>query len=213
MKNNIFVYIMFLFVTILHAQNNPNGFEINDMYDGEMEELLNKNYKDSLQKEQKAKKLSVSEFFKKNKKELKKIEFENFVEGVDLFLARNKIIDSAKIYLGTPYKYGGMSRNGIDCSALIFRAFQKNNRELPRTSFAQSKLGKKIKKRKAEIGDLIFFKTSRRNVVSHVGIIVENKNGSIKFIHASSSRGVTISSLDNETYFKRKFAKIKRIIG
>ena len=130
-----------------------------------------------------------------------------------MFLARNKIIDSAKIYLGTPYKYGGMSRNGIDCSALIFRAFKKNNRELPRTSFAQSKLGKKIKKRKAEIGDLIFFKTSRRNVVSHVGIIVENKNGSIKFIHASSSRGVTISSLDNETYFKRKFAKIKRIIG
>ena len=103
--------------------------------------------------------------------------------------------------------------NGIDCSALILNAFQKNNYELPRTSFAQSKLGKKIKKNKADIGDLIFFKTTRRNIVSHVGIVVENRNGSIMFIHASSSRGVTISSLDSETYFKKRFAKIKRIIG
>jgi len=209
MKNNYFIYILFLFTTILQAQNSINSFEITDIYDGEMEFILNKNFKDSLQKNR----TSVSAFFKKKKKQLKKIEFENFVEDVDMFLVRNKIIDSAKIYIGTPYKYGGMSLNGIDCSALIFRAFQKNNHELPRTSSAQSKLGKKIKKNKAEIGDLIFFKTSRRNVISHVGIVVENKNGSIKFIHASSSRGVTISSLDNETYFKKKFAKIKRIIG
>ncbi len=210
MKNKFFVYILFLFVTTLQAQNSINSFEITDIYDGEMESLLNKNYKDSLQKTTRT---SVSAFFKKNKKQLKKIEFENFVEDVDMFLVRNKIIDSAKIYIGTPYKYGGMSLNGIDCSALIFRAFQKNNHELPGTSSAQSKLGKKIKKNKAEIGDLIFFKTSRRNVISHVGIVVENRNGSILFIHASSSRGVTISSLDNETYFKKKFAKIKRIIG
>ena len=210
MKNKFFVYILFLFVTTLQAQNSINSFEITDVYDGEMESLLNKNYKDSLQKTTRT---SASAFFKKNKKQLKKIEFENFVEDVDMFLVRNKIIDSAKIYIGTPYKYGGMSMNGIDCSALIFRAFQKNNHELPRTSSAQSKLGKKIKKNKAEIGDLIFFKTSRRNVISHVGIVVENRNGSILFIHASSSRGVTISSLDNETYFKKKFAKIKRIIG
>lgn len=213
MKNNIFIYFMFFFAVVLHAQNNTNSFEITDIYDGEMEELLNKGYKDSIKKANKTKKISVSEFLKKNKKQLKKIDFENFIEDVDLFLVRNKIIDSAKTYLGTPYRYGGMNKNGIDCSALIVRAFQKNNHELPRTSYAQSKLGIKIKKKKADIGDLIFFKTSRRNVISHVGIIVENKNGSIKFIHASSSRGVTISSLDSETYFKRKFAKIKRIIG
>ena len=57
MKNNIFVYFMFLFVTILHAQNNTNSFEIADIYDGEMEELLNKSYKDSLKKANKTKKI------------------------------------------------------------------------------------------------------------------------------------------------------------
>jgi hypothetical protein len=213
MKNNILVYILFLFVTILHAQNSTNSFEITDIYDGEMEELLNKNYKDSLQKAKKVSKKNMLAFFKKNKKELKKIDFDNFKDDVDLFLFNHKIIDTAKTYLGTPYKYGGMGANGIDCSALIVKTFQKNDHELPRTSFAQSKLGKKVNKKKADIGDLIFFKTSRRNVISHVGIIVENKNGCIKFIHASSSRGVTISSLDQETYFKKRFAKIKRIIG
>ncbi|NJM79845.1 MAG: C40 family peptidase [Flavobacterium sp.] len=75
----------------------------------------------------------------------------------------------------------------------------------------QSKLGKKVKKEKADIGDLIFFKTTRRKVISHVGMVVANYNGEIKFIHASSSKGVTISSLE-QSYFKKKFVKIKRVI-
>jgi hypothetical protein len=213
LKNTFFLLTSILFINLIQAQSIVNNLDLADLHDGEMEKLLNKSYKDSLQKSKKTNKLNVSVFFKKNEKILNKIKFDNLVEDIDLFLAKNKIIDSAKIYLGTPYKYGGMSKNGIDCSALIFKAFHKNNHELPRTSFAQSKLGRKVKKKKADIGDLIFFKTTRRNIISHVGIIVESSNGSIKFIHASSSRGVTISSLDSETYFKKKFAKIKRIIG
>ena len=66
MKNKFFVYILFLFVTTLQAQNSINSFEITDVYDGEMESLLNKNYKDSLQKTTRT---SASAFFKKNKTE------------------------------------------------------------------------------------------------------------------------------------------------
>ena len=210
MKNIFFIFISLLFTSLLQAQTSVNSFEIADLHDGELEVILNKNYKDSLKK---ANKINIATLLKKNKKERNKIEFEEIVADIDIFLLNNKIVDSAKTYLGVPYRYGGMSSNGIDCSALILNAFHKNNYELPRTSFAQSKLGKKMKKNKSDIGDLIFFKTTKRGIVSHVGIIVENVNGSIKFIHASSSRGVTISSLDSETYFKKRFAKIKRIIG
>ena len=123
-----------------------------------------------------------------------------------------EVIEAAKEYIGTPYHYGGMSKNGIDCSALMLFAYTKNDMELPRTSRAQSKIGRKVNKSKAEPGDLIFFKTNRRrSVITHVGLVTENHDGLIKFIHASSSKGVIESSLE-ESYYQRTFAKIKRII-
>ncbi len=131
---------------------------------------------------------------------------------MDLFVKKAGIIECAKQYLGTKYYYGGMTDKGIDCSALILNAFKMNAIFLPRTSLAQAALGLDINIKQADIGDLIFFKTTRRNVISHVGIIVENYNGEIKFIHASSSEGVTISSLENN-YFKNRFVEIKRIIN
>lgn len=131
---------------------------------------------------------------------------------MSLFVKKAAIIECAKHYLGTKYYYGGMTEKGIDCSALILNAFKMNAILLPRTSLAQAALGLEINIQQADIGDLIFFKTTRRNVISHVGIIVENLNGIIKFIHASSSKGVTISSLEND-YFKNRFVEIKRIIN
>jgi cell wall-associated NlpC family hydrolase len=123
-----------------------------------------------------------------------------------------EVIEAAKEYIGTPYHYGGMTKKGIDCSALMLFAYTKNDMELPRTSRAQSKIGRKIKKSNAEPGDLIFFKTNRRrSVITHVGLVTENHDGLIKFIHASSSKGVIESSLE-ESYYQRTFAKIKRII-
>lgn len=122
------------------------------------------------------------------------------------------IIKSAKEYIGTPYHYGGMTKRGIDCSALILNAFKNNDLQLPRTSIGQSKVGIKVKKDLAKPGDLIFFKTNRRrNRITHVGLITEVMNGKIKFIHASSSSGVMESSLD-ESYYLNRFAKIKRIL-
>ncbi|WP_339839578.1 C40 family peptidase [uncultured Flavobacterium sp.] len=123
-----------------------------------------------------------------------------------------EVIETAKQYIGTPYHYGGMSKKGIDCSALMLFAYTKNDMELPRTSRAQSKIGRKVNKAKAEPGDLIFFKTNRRrSIITHVGLVTENIDGQIKFIHASSSKGVIESSLA-ESYYQKTFAKIKRII-
>lgn len=119
------------------------------------------------------------------------------------------IIKYAKSFDGTRYKYGGTTKKGMDCSGLVYTSFKKEDIILPRTSRAMSTQGKKIKLNKLQHGDLLFFKTSKKNVINHVGIVVQTK-GEIKFIHASVSKGVTISSL-NERYWKNCFTSIRRI--
>lgn len=111
-----------------------------------------------------------------------------------------------KNWKGVKYKYGGNSKNGIDCSAFVQKTFKdKLNIKIPRTTALQSKIGKEISKNQLEMGDLIFFKTGYKS--RHVGIYLEDG----KFMHASTKRGVTISRLDN-SYYKKHFWKIKRVI-
>ena len=122
-----------------------------------------------------------------------------------------KIIQKALSYKGTKYKYGGTSKSGIDCSGLMFNSFKSEHIILPRTSLAQSQQGVAVSKKNIQEGDLVFFKTSRKNRINHVGLVVSNKSGTVKFIHASSSRGVMISSL-KEGYWSNAYAKARRII-
>lgn len=121
------------------------------------------------------------------------------------------IINSAKGFLGTRYRYGGRSTSGIDCSGLVCESYNSAGISVPRTSSAQATSYKKVKKKKAKPGDLIFFIT-RGKRISHVGIITEILDDNIKFIHASSSSGVIISSL-NESYYSRRFAQISRVLN
>jgi cell wall-associated NlpC family hydrolase len=107
---------------------------------------------------------------------------------------------------GVRYKLGGESRTGIDCSAFIQKAFEeKLSLEMPRTTLLQAKIGKEISKDELEVGDLVFFKTGK---TKHVGIYMENG----KFMHASTSYGVTISDLSN-SYFAKNYWKAQRIIN
>lgn len=104
-------------------------------------------------------------------------------------------------YLNTPYKYGGNSLNGIDCSAFTQSVF-KNSwlLDLNRSAREQFKQGMVIKDRSdLKFGDLIFFNTRKRVKPGHVGIYI----GDNLFAHASSKLGVTISSLDYDYYNKR----------
>ena len=124
---------------------------------------------------------------------------------------QEQIVANAKTYLGTKYKYGGTSSKGMDCSGLIYTAYKKEQINLPRVSTAMAQEGKKIALSKTKKGDLVFFSTGKHYKINHVGMVTENSKGVVRFIHASSSRGVIISSMD-EKYYKKRFVKAKRIL-
>lgn len=121
-----------------------------------------------------------------------------------------KVVENAKEYEGVRYKYGGTSKKGMDCSGLVFRSFQEENIALPRTTGTMAKDGDWIDLKKVQTGDLVFFATKKnsRNV-NHVGLVVDTNP--VKFIHASTSRGVMISSL-KESYWYRAFVQARRVL-
>ena len=122
------------------------------------------------------------------------------------------ILSEANTYIGTPYRFGGMTRSGIDCSAFVLSVYgSATGINLPRISSAQAQEGERVEREQLEKGDLLFFQT-RGSRISHVGIVQEiTPEGEIKFIHASTSKGVTISSL-NEKYWGLRFRFAKRIL-
>tara|TARA_R110002049_G_scaffold38981_7_gene120480 strand:- start:1278 stop:1835 length:558 start_codon:yes stop_codon:yes gene_type:complete len=122
------------------------------------------------------------------------------------------IINYAKQFEGVRYKWGGTSKSGMDCSGLIFESFRAYDVLLPRISRDMAKRGKEISLKNVIKGDLLFFKTgNRRNSINHVGLIIAIKNNNIEFIHATSSKGVTTSWL-NETYWLKSFFEARRIL-
>lgn len=124
----------------------------------------------------------------------------------------DKIIWTAVTYKGVPYRMGGTSKYGMDCSGLIYTSFKKRNVIIPRTSLAMSRKGRNLLLKEVRRGDLLFFKTNKRKrVINHVGLVTRAKNGRIQFIHSTSSRGVIVSYL-NERYWKRAFTSAKRIL-
>ncbi|SFT43441.1 NlpC/P60 family protein [Chryseobacterium formosense] len=122
------------------------------------------------------------------------------------------LLKDAERYLGTPYKFGGNSSSGFDCSGFTVKVFQENNFSLPRRSSDQADAGKSIDIKTVKPGDLLFFATSGGSRVSHVGIVhtIEN-DGEVKFIHASTSKGVIISSL-NEKYWNKAYLHAQRVL-
>ena len=144
--------------------------------------------------------------------EEKKSSTKSTKESVATSSINQKIIDDALEFLGVRYRTGGTNKKGVDCSGLVFTAYGNNDVKLPRTSIDMSRHGKKISKRNAEPGDLIFFKTNGRSKINHVGIITEINSDEIKFVHASTSRGVIVSST-SENYYNKAFAQINRVIN
>mgnify|MGYP003629845201 CR=1 FL=1 len=124
----------------------------------------------------------------------------------------HNIIDIARSFHGTPYKFGGTTSKGMDCSGLIFTAFKEEDILLPRISRDIATKGKKINLNDVSKGDLVFFKTDRkRNIINHVGLVVDVFPGKILFIHSSTSQGVIVSSLD-ESYWNQAFVEARRVL-
>ena len=113
--------------------------------------------------------------------------------------------DAAPRWLGIPYRWGGTTRRGIDCSSFVQQYVRENMAiELPRTTAGQRYEGTPVERDQLQPGDLVFF---RRGGVRHVGVYLSDG----EFIHASSSRGVTVSELGND-YWTRYYWMARRIV-
>ncbi len=125
----------------------------------------------------------------------------------------SKVIQSARSYTGTPYKYGGTTRSGMDCSALMIHSFRALDVNLPRTASDQSKVGKSVKLKEIQPGDLVFFATGKKKrQITHVGLVTDRKSrNNIKFIHASTSLGVVEDNIFT-SYYHQRFREARRII-
>ncbi len=119
---------------------------------------------------------------------------------------RNLFVRVVKTFLGAPYRLGGSTLKGIDCSAFVKKIYEIFDIHLPRTTREQFHSGKKIEKNELEEGDLVFFKTRRSNN-AHVGIYIGNN----EFVHASDrKREVKVDNLD-APYFNKHFLKGVRL--
>lgn len=114
------------------------------------------------------------------------------------------IIETAKTYLGTPYVWGGKSPSGFDCSGFIQFVYEQENTIIPRTVNEIWNFSTSVPS--PSIGDLVFFETYQPGP-SHLGIYLGQGN----FIHAGSSRGVEISNLNDNSYWKARYLGAKRI--
>ncbi|MDQ0169780.1 MULTISPECIES: C40 family peptidase [Paenibacillus] len=108
---------------------------------------------------------------------------------------------------GIPYKWGGTTMAGFDCSGFMRYLFDKYSIDLPRTSQQQAKAGTPVSKANLRTGDLVFFNTMGKGV-SHAGVYI----GDGQFAHASSSKGVSITKLSNP-YFKDRYVTARRVTG
>ncbi len=115
------------------------------------------------------------------------------------------LVKVAMGFLGAPYRLGGSSVKGIDCSAFVKKIYQFFNIDLPRTAFEQAHTGLGVARSELVEGDLLFFNTRRK--LGHVGIYIGNN----EFVHASSrKRGVRVDNLDTP-YYNKRFVKAVRL--
>jgi probable lipoprotein NlpC len=120
-----------------------------------------------------------------------------------------ELLSYGKKYIGVNYKYGAASgvTTAFDCSSYTQYIFKQLGVNLPRTSGAQSSVGDKVSKGSLSVGDLVFFNTMGGNRISHVAIYA----GHGKIIHASSSKGVSHSSVESG-YWKKYYVTARRVL-
>jgi N-acetylmuramoyl-L-alanine amidase len=124
----------------------------------------------------------------------------------------SSLLEKAQTYIGTPYRYGGTTPNGFDCSGFVRFVFGAFGVGLNRSSVSQAAQGDSVDLDQIQPGDLLFFKTQGQNRISHVGIYL----GGGQFIHAGAwggpgKRGVKIAQL-NSTYYADRLVSARRLM-
>ena len=118
------------------------------------------------------------------------------------------LLGTINYYIGTPYKYGGESKSGMDCSAFVQAVYRDALKvSLPRTVAEQWEMGKSVSKDDLAFGDIVFFKTTSSKTPSHSGIYI----GGGRFAQASASLGVTITPMSDK-YWKKRYLGARRVI-
>lgn len=116
------------------------------------------------------------------------------------------VVKVAQEYIGAPYRSGGTTTNGVDCSGLAFAVYRRVGVKLPRTSDAMARVGDHIDRDELRAGDLVFFGSGSN--VNHVGIYADDG----EFIHASTrARSVRFDRLDNK-YFRNRYIGARRVL-
>lgn len=150
----------------------------------------------------------VSRSTKKSKEKLKN----NPSNETTTSTKRDRVVFYSKQYLGTPYKYGGTSEAGFDCSGFSCHILKEVDIDLPRTSRSQGTYANKINIKDAQKGDLLFFGRSNSSI-HHVGIVISEKNEALTMIHSSTSSGIMITTIENSDYWKRLLLYAGRVIN
>ena len=118
-----------------------------------------------------------------------------------------EVVQSAAQYLGTPYRYGGASAGGMDCSGLVMSVFSEHGIVLPRSCAAQAKRGRGVHRSDLREGDLVFFGNAG-SPPSHVGIY----QGDGRFIHASTGKGKVRYDALSAAWFRDHYRGARRVL-
>lgn len=122
--------------------------------------------------------------------------------------AKGDIVTLAKQYLGVPYRYGGSTPAGFDCSGYIMFLFHQLGKDIPRTADQQATVGKPVAVGKLRPGDVVYFATTDEPTISHIGLYIGNH----QFIHASSTAKKIIISNLTESYWQKALRGARQII-
>lgn len=123
----------------------------------------------------------------------------------------DQIVEYALSFQGVPYRYGGNTPSGFDCSGYLVYVYKKFGISLPRTAATQYGVGTSVSKANLKKGDMVFFQgtTGKPGVISHSGIYIGNG----KFVSAKSSTGITVADINTNSYWAPKYAGAKRLSG
>lgn len=134
------------------------------------------------------------------------------VEVEKEILLRSEIVEYAEKFLGTHYRSAGRTPSGFDCSGFVSYVMKEYEIKMNGSSASQEGQGKRISKKDAKPGDLVFFRRSPKGRVHHVAMVYENDESGMTIIH-SASRGVVIEKIEDSEYWSHKIMTFRNVVS